>query len=221
MEVLTIGLLIVVALALMLGMAELNVSTSYSGEVIAGSDRAVDYESAIKSLGDVPAALVSSLTTRTNATTGTLTLATGHGVTTADKIDLYWGGGKRYGVIAGTTTSTTIPISGGTGDDLPDALSSINVGKIVEQPFPITGATLQWLVLQTSTAGYIKLVEHSGTTRTFHLTQYVESGTAYGWDIDSGLTNPITGDTVTHVHISQSDATGVTAGNKATAGVSG
>lgn len=70
----------------------------------------------------------SVLSTRTSATEGTITAPSGHGVTTGSTIDVYWrteyatdawSSHIRYGVSVGTVSGTSIPISGGTGDDLP------------------------------------------------------------------------------------------------------
>lgn len=63
------------------------------------------------------------LTTRTDNETGEITMAAGgHGITTAQVVDLYWDGGARYGITVGTVAGTTVPIgadNSGTGDNLP------------------------------------------------------------------------------------------------------
>ncbi len=63
--------------------------------------------------------IASELTTRTDADTGILTVATGHGVTTNDTLDVFWSAGRIHGMTVTGTTSTTISIDGGSGDDLP------------------------------------------------------------------------------------------------------
>lgn len=73
----------------------------------------------------VTAAKTGQLTTRTSASVGTLTMAAGHGFNTADIIDLFWTGGKRVGVVVGTVATNSVPISGGSGDDLPANLTAI------------------------------------------------------------------------------------------------
>lgn len=70
---------------------------------------------------------VASLSTRTDATSGTITAPSGHGVTTGATIDVLWTVEEssyyiskvRRGVTVGTVSGTSIPISGGLGDDLP------------------------------------------------------------------------------------------------------
>lgn len=69
----------------------------------------------------------STLTTRTSATAGTITAPSGHGITTGATIDLYWmavintynTAQVRRNVTVGTVSGTSIPFSGGEGNDLP------------------------------------------------------------------------------------------------------
>jgi hypothetical protein len=74
---------------------------------------------------------LSTLTTRTSATAGTITAPSGHGVTTGATIDVWWVSGSsvfiRRNVTVGTVSGTSIPFSGGDGTDLPSAASEIYV----------------------------------------------------------------------------------------------
>jgi len=74
-----------------------------------------------------------TLTTYTDANTATLTMASGHGITTAAKFDLYWAGGYRYNCTAGTVSGQTVPFTGGTGSAIPPA--STVVTAMVPQSF--------------------------------------------------------------------------------------
>lgn len=77
----------------------------------------------------------STLTTRTNASSGTITAPSGHGVTTGATIDVYWNqfdspyyiAKIRYGMTVGTVSGTSIPVSGGDGDDLPSQSATLYV----------------------------------------------------------------------------------------------
>lgn len=84
----------------------------------------------------------STLTTRTSATSGTITalvhsdwvtapksvpLPTTHSISSGQKVDVWWVGGERTGVVVGTVVGNSIPISGGTGDDLPSASTDVFV----------------------------------------------------------------------------------------------
>jgi hypothetical protein len=62
-------------------------------------------------------------------TTGTLTLPANHGiVSNQTKLNLYWAGGKRINVAAGTVSGNSVPIiNSGSGDNLPADDTVINV----------------------------------------------------------------------------------------------
>lgn len=71
-----------------------------------------------------------ALGTRTDNDTGIVQLATGHGITTAMVVDVYWVGGVRYGMDA-TVSSNDITIDGGAGDNLP--AQDFAIAAVVEQ----------------------------------------------------------------------------------------
>lgn len=71
------------------------------------------------------AAKIGQLTTRTDSNTGILTMASGHGITTAARLDLYWTGGSRRGITVGTVSGDSVPISGGAGYVLPTAATAV------------------------------------------------------------------------------------------------
>ena len=65
------------------------------------------------------------LTTRTSDTEGVITLGSSHGFSN-DYVDVRWTGGSRIQAF-GSTGSTTITISGGTGDNLPAVGTAVTV----------------------------------------------------------------------------------------------
>lgn len=79
----------------------------------------------------VPAAKTGNLTTRTDNDTGELTMDPGHGIGTGNKLDVYWidpttlAVMSRVNMTVGTVAGDTVPIDGGTGDNLPLAASEI------------------------------------------------------------------------------------------------
>lgn len=79
---------------------------------------------------------LSTLTTRTSDSVGTITAPSGHGITTGATIDVYWAEETaanqrasriRKSVTVGTVSGTSIPISGGDGDILPSAAAEVYV----------------------------------------------------------------------------------------------
>ena len=82
----------------------------------------------ISSITSTLAAAVSTAFARTNDTTGTLTLSTGHGITTGAIINITWSGGSRQYVTVGTVSTNSVPISAGIGNPLPAANTVITIG---------------------------------------------------------------------------------------------
>jgi len=65
------------------------------------------------------AAQTGTMTNKTDADTGVITLATGHGIESADVVDVYWPAGVRFGMDA-TVAGDAVTCDGGAGDDLPE-----------------------------------------------------------------------------------------------------
>jgi len=87
---------------------------------------------------DLPAGTAGTLTTRTDNDTGVVTVAS-HSITTSDTVDVYWSGGKRYGVDVTATTATTISIDIGSGDNLPSSSTAVVIVKQVAANIQIDG----------------------------------------------------------------------------------
>ncbi len=71
-----------------------------------------------------------ALGTRTDADTGIVQLSSGHGILTADVVDVYWVGGVRYGMDA-TVATNDVTIDGGSGDSLP--AQAFAIAAVVKQ----------------------------------------------------------------------------------------
>ena len=82
-------------------------------------------------------AKIGQLTTRTDANTGTLTMAASHGITTGARLDIFWTEagvkGARYGVTVGTVSVNSVPIDLGAGDDLPTNLTAVTAFVPIEE----------------------------------------------------------------------------------------
>jgi hypothetical protein len=100
---------------------------------------AANNQSASEPVGGIAAAKTGTLTTRTNNTTGTLTMSAGHGFNTGDKIALFWAGGSQRDVTLGTVSGNSVPFSGGTGDDLPAATTAITACEATVDAVAFTG----------------------------------------------------------------------------------
>jgi len=155
-----------------------------------------------------------TLTTRTDDETGSLTLASGHGITTAQVIDLYWSGGARYGITVGTVATNVVPIgadNSGTGDVLPTAATAIVASPRVTFNCAIDGDELALLGVQQAYA--------SNTEAANSHISFLDSGSAEieefalsanvprTFDITGGDTNGFTGNPITSAVVSNGSAT--------------
>ncbi len=155
-----------------------------------------------------------TLTTRTDNDTGVVTVASGHGITDSDTVDLYWSGGERYGVDVTATTSTTISIDAGAGDNLPSSSTAVVICKRTTINLAVDGdnlAIIGFAVDVAASTGY-------GTQlRFFDATSC--GGSAVGsvmlllpnqpqiYDITGGASNPLTGNPVLSLGASNGDST--------------
>jgi hypothetical protein len=157
------------------------------------------------------AAKSGTLTTRTDDTDGELTMAASHGITTAAVIDLYWAGGVRYGVVVGTVATNAVPISGGSGDDLPADETAITavVQKSINLSIDGDNADVIAVVLETvdkslRTAGHVQFRDSSNA----EIAEIdLVSNVPQVWDIAGGSANPFTGNPITNLKASQGNVT--------------
>lgn len=181
-------------------------TTISSGSTTTIGTQTVEGESSVRANPTVAAAKTGTLTTRTTDTTGTLTMESGHGIITGQVFDLYWSGGKCHTVTAGIVSGTSVPIASvGGGDVLPAAATAVTAGIRNEAVFNVVGNNMKGLLLKTGDyAGYIILADGSSN----HHVAYVTTTTPYHWNDQTGVTNPIAGDTLTKVIFSHGTTTG-------------
>jgi len=151
-----------------------------------------------------------TLSTRTDNTTGTLTMTGGHGITTGQTIDLYWSGGVRYGVTVGTVATNSVPVSAGAGDNLPTATTAITA--VVQQSvnLAIDGDETDILaIIFETTDTSIRTAAHI-QFRDAAADEIAEidfvTNVPQVWDIAGGSANPFTGDPITNLKVSQANS---------------
>lgn len=142
-----------------------------------------------------------TLSTRTDDNTGVLTMAGGHGFTDGQRLDVYWSGGSRRGMTIGTVATNSVPIDGGAGDNLPIATTAITAQVPTEEPVVVTGDDVVAIGLRFPLGGIAVFADESdvellAVTLTTTLTTYC-------WAAADGGTNPLAGDAVAKVFISQ------------------
>ena len=162
----------------------------------------------------LPAGNTGELTTRTDATSGVITLVTGHNITDGDTVDLFWTGGRRYGVAAAVVTNAAT-ISGGAGDNLPDATTDITVcEQVVIDDLALIGDNVEWLAIVYSNASTptaaasLDLHDAVGTEYQEDLVHHAAlGGCGNVYNVSGGDTNPIATDTIVEGYASHSAIT--------------
>lgn len=148
------------------------------------------------------AAKIGALTTRTDANTGTLTMNSGHGITTGANLHLYWVNvdgtlGHRYSVV-GTVATNSVPIDNGAGDDLPALVAgTFAITAMVPQSetFAVATAALQGLFVGAGVPAQAIFLDGSSAVV---LAAYVEGGDdAYQWDDGDDAANPLSANVAT------------------------
>lgn len=179
---------------------------SYSKRTTVSGERAVSFGERLA------AAKVGTLTTRTDDNTGELTMNSGHGFVTGDRLDVYWTDsttgqpGCRRGMTAGTVATNVVPIDGGDGDVLPAAASAVRVMKPEEVSLPLTGDDVQGIFgYGQSVYGSSVVYATSGDVLIYGFTIKTPGGGDV-WYNGSGVTNPMDAQTVAKVFLSHGDA---------------
>lgn len=148
----------------------------------------------------VAAAKTGTLTTRTDANTGTLTMAADHGITTAARLDLYWTGGSRRGITVGTVSVNSVPIDLGSGDDLPAQDTAITAMVPTEQALAVTGDNVVSIAVSCPVGGTVVFADVSNAE--LYATVRPSTAPTWTWVSADGGTNPLASDAVTKVFLS-------------------
>jgi hypothetical protein len=152
----------------------------------------------------IPPAKTGTLTVRTDNTTGSLTLAAGHGVVTGDKINIYWNGGSRYDVTVGTVAVNVVPISAGSGDNLPVAATAITAKVPDVENCVAIGDNVVFFACQSDTVGHVVFLDAANAVL---LAVELGAGESFYWSSTGTSPNPLAGVTVGKVALGHADAT--------------
>jgi hypothetical protein len=150
------------------------------------------------------AAKTGTLTTRTDNNTGTLTMAPGHGITTGQRLDVYWTDPTtglamcQYGVTAGTVATNSVPIDLGVGDNLPLVNTAVTVMVPTNYPFTVTAANLSSLLVGCASRAMVVFMSSVPAVVKACL---VDQDRGYLWDDSDEATTPF-GANVATVYIS-------------------
>jgi hypothetical protein len=160
----------------------------------------------------VPAAKAGDLTTRTDNETGTLTMDSGHGITTGAVIDLFWTNtdgskGMRREITVGTVSSNSVPIgadNSGSGDNLPPLNTEITAMVPVEEVMPSPAAnSYVFFGCSAPCPAHISVQDADSVLLTKVFPK--ATGGAYQWNSQNGETNPMAGETATKLKLSHGE----------------
>lgn len=154
------------------------------------------------------AAKTGALTTRTDNNTGVLTMDSGHGIGTGNRLDVYWTNtdgtqGRRYGMTVGTVATDEVPIDGGAGDNLPADETAVTAMVPQLETFVVTAADVTGLFVGCGGAG-TAVFRESDTTLVVAVSTDGPTD-AYVWESTNGATTPLGAD-VADVYLSHGDS---------------
>lgn len=129
---------------------------------------------------------------------GTIDLASGHGITTAHTVDVYWTGGVRYGMTVDSNAATSITVSGGSGDVLPEDDEAVVVGVTEDITFEVDATNLKALAASCNKRCFLDFRTSVASVMTLEL---AENG-IWSWTYDSGTTNPLGTSEITTIRAS-------------------
>jgi hypothetical protein len=172
---------------------------------VRSSDHANPYQPAALAV-----AKAGSLTTRTGDAVGVITMSGGHGFVTGNIVDLYWSGGRRYGV-ALTVASNELTTADGAhtdGDVLPAQATAITVCLQTVISTDIDGdkaaalaVSLEYAAASTA-KGHVHFCEADDTTVCdFDL----DADKPLLLDLDQDIANPLTGELIGVCYASHAD----------------
>ncbi len=165
------------------------------------ADGAIGYETQPTNL--IPAAKTGSLTTRTDNTNGVVTAQAGHGLVTSDKVDVFWVGGRRYGVTC-TVSGNAVTLSGGAGDNLPVATTAVTLSKRRLVNLGFDGDALLMLIAGNDRRCNADFQAANGTSL---LSVLMTPGEGYGGVSGVNGTNPLAATLVAQVLVGNADST--------------
>jgi len=151
-----------------------------------------------------------TITTRTDADTGVLTL-TSHGITDSDVVDVGWvdasGDNKRrFRMTVSSYDTDTLTVDGGTGDDFPAQDYAVVCGKRTALDFACTGSTMAMISIgadaptgETDSRCVVDFVTSGGTTIKGC---DVPSQETFCWVDNGPIANPLAGQTVGAIEVS-------------------
>jgi hypothetical protein len=151
--------------------------------------------------------LAGTLTTRTNDTDGEFTTTGANTITTGQRIVLYWDGGSCRVTACGTVDVKKIPFTDAVGDALPVQGTACTIIVPTLLDMAVLGTDVDVILLYSESYGQFTFVK-AESALVYHVV--VTAKGTWDWTEDSGIENPITGETLLGVYVSHGEATAQT-----------
>lgn len=135
--------------------------------------------------------------------TGVDGLATGHGITTQDKVTITWTGGARRYCTVSVSEANAITVSDGDGTALPAENTAVVVSVETVLTFPIDGNDISLLVLDSALRNIASFREDDGTL--IETIDVAATAPPFIWFDGCGFDNPLVSASVAIVSLSNVD----------------
>ncbi len=147
----------------------------------------------------LPAGKTGTLSTRTSDTAGILTLEAGHGITVADKVNVFWADGVAYNFTVSDVTGNDVTIASGSGDVLPTEAATIIAAARVEINTDFDGDDMVMIAVFANKRAHIDFLDVGPAS--LKACELIEKE-AWTWASNMGIDNPLTGNPVDTIQTS-------------------
>lgn len=154
------------------------------------------------------AAKTGTLSTRTGNTDGELTMATGHGITDAARIAIFWSGGCAYLGTVGTVVGNAVPFTGAAGDNLPDQDTAVTVQVMTPLDVDFDGDKAEIVAASFTRRGVVVFEDSNDVVLD---AGDIAAGEGYVYVSGLSQSNPLTGNPVDQVWVANGDSDGTNA----------
>jgi len=160
----------------------------------------------------LPAGVAGTLSTRTDDDTAVITAA-GHSLQQDDKVDVYWAGGRRYGMTVSSVDGNNVTVGTdaghvGNGDAFPAQDTAVVITEQVVIDLEIDGDALVCIAAGADQRAHLEF--HDGVTTSIAAAEIPAAGESWSWVEDSGYTNPLAGDVTEEIRCSNGSTTAAT-----------
>lgn len=149
----------------------------------------------------LPAAEAGALTTRTDNDTGTITIED-HGFEDGDIVDVYWDGGRRFGMAVSSAAADTFVVGAsvvGAGDNLPAQDTAVIVCKQTVIDSDFDGDKVVAIAAKLSARGHMSIRDDSDVHA---VSVDLAAGEVWHWTDALAGANPLAGELVGSLAIS-------------------